>query len=85
MMNLDTPLDQVAHFLPQEVAERLLAVGDAQVELAVLSEVRFTISKWEQSGVDMDPITFAKVLGPVVDMLIIANMAIRDLLNLEET
>lgn len=64
-MNHDTPLAQVAHMLPPESAALLVNL-DVRTQQLVLELSRNIIVAWEQSGVDLDPITFSMVITPVV-------------------
>jgi hypothetical protein len=73
--DLNTPFTEIAHLLPTENAARLALLA-APIQAAVLTDVRFLVTQWEQSGVDLDPITFSRVLGPAVDLLTVNAMAI---------
>lgn len=67
-MNIETPLTEVAHMLPKEAAVVLMNLDVATQQL-VLTLTRNVIVAWEQSGVDLDPITFSMVITPVVATL----------------
>jgi hypothetical protein len=74
-VNPETPLPEVAHLLP---AQQAATLGNLEpfIQEATLKDVRHLVVQWEQSGLDFDPITFEKALGPVVDVLAILNMAL---------
>ncbi len=76
MTSLETPLPEIAHLLPPAQAERIGTVMNPRVQMTILSEIRFIVVKWEQSGVKLDPITFSSVLGPVADNILVSNLAL---------
>lgn len=65
-MNLDTPLDQVAHHLPTHVAAAL-ADCDSAVQHVVLRHVRLFVTSLEQDKIQLDTIAYARVLSAFVD------------------
>ena len=83
MSTLDMPLTQIAHLLPTRSAAVLSGCPSA-VQILVLSEIRMIVHRWEQSGVSLDPITFAKVLGPVADQLTVSQLALQSTLSEQE-
>lgn len=64
-MTPETPLPEVAQMLPPETAALLMNLHTEQ-QILILTLIRNVIVGWEQSGVDLDPITFSMVLTPVV-------------------
>ena len=74
-MNYDTPLPEVAAFLPPSSAQ-ILTGYSIPVQSSVLENVRNVLVMWERNGVHFDPIqlegainglvlTLAGTLGPV--------------------
>jgi hypothetical protein len=79
----ETPLKEVAHMLPPESAEALLFLN-ATLQGAILHDIREVIVSWEQSGVDLDPITFSKIIVPVVAKITGINMMAYKLMMKEQ-
>lgn len=78
-MNLDTPLSQVALMLPLEAAQKLMYLPEAR-QTAVLAAVRRLMTRWESSGVVLDPFTLGVVLTSVIiELLAVIQAAIEQI------
>lgn len=67
-MNLDTPLVEVISHLPKEAAQ-LLDPMEADVQAAVLTQIRTTVSIWEEHQMVFDPVTYEAFLIALVAAL----------------
>lgn len=93
-MNYDTPLTEVARFLPTSAAE-ILTRYPIPIQSAVLENVRNVLVMWEANSVHLDPVqlegvlnglvlTLAGTLGPVTAAIAQLSQDLREAVALNE-
>ena len=67
-MTPETPLEDVATYLPREAATVLMDT-DPIVQTAVLTHLRSMLVYWERGGYDLDPVAYEGVLNALIPVV----------------